>query len=249
MNALLLAGKQVEGPLKDISYYKATIKINGREMIMYVIDVLKKLDFIEKIAVVGDERELSFLKDSVDIIINQGDSLSQNILKGAQVFPEESKLLVLTCDIPMITEEAIRDFAQRAEKLEADFCYPIVKREDNDAKYPGVHRTYVRIKDGTFTGGNIVLVKAGIVKEVINKAEDFLTYRKKPWMLAKIFGLLFVIKFVLGVLTIREVEDKASALFGIKARAVISPYPEIGTDVDKVSDLELAKKVLAGGFR
>ncbi|HHW03563.1 MAG TPA: NTP transferase domain-containing protein [Thermoanaerobacterales bacterium] len=246
MNALILAGKEADGPLKKVSDSKATIKIEGKEMILYVIDALKALDFIQKIAVVGDKAELSFLKERVDMIIEQGNSLTQNILKGAEALPPEEELLVLTCDIPMITPEAIRDFAAKALELEADFCYPIVRREVNDAKYPGVHRTYVRIKDGTFTGGNIVMLKAGTVKKAIDKAEAFLTYRKKPWMLAGILGISFVAKLVLGTLTIKELENKVSGLFGLKARAVISDYPEIGTDVDKESDLELARKVLAG---
>jgi len=238
MNALILAGKQADGPLKQVSQNKAVIKINGKEMIMYVIEALKALDFIQKIAVVGDAAELAFLNDKVDMVVEQADSMSANIVRGAQAFSEDEQLLVLTCDIPMITPEAIRDFVEKAREKESDFSYPIVRREDNDAKYPGVHRTYVRIRDGIFTGGNIVLVKTGIVKKVIDKAEDFLAYRKKPWMLAKILGISFVAKFVMGMLTIKELENRVSGLLGIKARAVISSYPE----------LELAEKVLSGGI-
>lgn len=248
MNALILAGKQADGPLKQVGQNKAAIKINGKEMIMYVIEALKALDFIQKIAVVGDTEELAFLNNKVDMVVEQADSMSGNIIRGVQAFSDDEQLLVLTCDIPMITPEAIRDFVEKAGEEDADFSYPIVRREDNDAKYPGVHRTYVRIKDGTFTGGNIVLVRTGIVKKVIGQAEDFLAYRKKPWMLAKILGISFVIKFVMGILTIKELETRVSGLFGIKARAVISTYPEIGTDVDKQSDLELAEKALSGGI-
>jgi GTP:adenosylcobinamide-phosphate guanylyltransferase len=247
MKALILAGGQGDGPLKEISGNKALIKINGREMIMYVIDALKQLDFIDRISVVGDEAKLSPIRDHVDAITAGGSSLPDNVLKGVELFPDEEDILVLTCDIPMITPEAINDFVEKARRLDAEFCYPIVKKEDNERKYPGVHRTYVRIKDGTFTGGNIFLVKAGVVRKAIHRAEAFLTYRKKPWMLAKILGIAFVVKFVMGTLTISELEEKVSALFGVKARAVISPYPEIGTDVDKASDLELAMKVLSGG--
>lgn len=248
MNALILAGKQADGPLKEVGVSKAVIKINGKEMISYVIEALKALDFVGKIAVVGDAQALAFLKNKVDIIVEQGDSMAENIVRGAEVFPEDEELLVLTCDIPMITPEAIKDFVEKARASRADFSYPIVRKEDNDARYPGVHRTYVRIRDGTFTGGNIVLIKAGTVKKAMDRAKDFLTYRKKPWMLAKILGVSFVVKLLLGMLTIKELENRVSDLFGIKARAVISAYPEIGTDVDKKSDLELAQKVLSGGI-
>ncbi|MDI3481563.1 MAG: hypothetical protein PWQ97_1218 [Tepidanaerobacteraceae bacterium] len=249
MNALILAGGQADGSLEEeMGVSKALIKINGKEMILYVIEALKAVECVDRIAVVGDAQHLAFLKDKVDVIVEQKDSLAENIVSGAEVFSEAEELLVLTCDIPMITPEAIKDFVEKARATGADFNYPIVRKEDNDAKYPGVHRTYVRIRDGVFTGGNIVLIRSGIIKKAMDRAKYFLAYRKKPWMLARILGVSFVLKLLLGILSIKELETRVSDLFGIKARAVISTYPEIGTDVDKKSDLELAQKVLGGGI-
>ncbi|HHY04898.1 MAG TPA: NTP transferase domain-containing protein [Thermoanaerobacterales bacterium] len=247
MKALILAGNKGCDPSSDINENKALIKILGKEMISYVIFALKELDFIDKIAVVGDLKQLDVIKPFVDDIVEQGDSLSANILKGVQLFADDEDVLILTSDIPMITPDAIQDFVKKALRLEADFCYPVVKKEVNERKYPGVKRTYVKIKDGTFTGGNIVLVKAGVAKRLVHKAESFLAYRKKPWKLAGILGISFIFKFLIGNLSIEDLEKRVSDIFGIKARAVISPYPEIGTDVDKQSDLDLAAKVLSQG--
>ena len=68
--------------------------------------------------------------------------------------------------------------------------------------------------------------------------------RKKPWMLARILGLKFILKFLMGTLTIDELQERVEELFGVKARAIISSYPEIATDVDKDSDFELAARAL-----
>lgn len=246
MKAIILAGSQGDSPLKDINRNKALIKIHDKEMVLYVVDALKKLDFIEKVALVGEQDELLPLKDHVDTIIDGSDSMTQNILKGANCFSDEEFVLILTSDIPMITSEAIRDFVEKAQKLDGEFFYPIVEKECNEKKYPGVKRTYVKIKDGTFTGGNIFLVRAGVLKTAIYKAESFLTNRKKPWKLAHMLGISFIIKFLLGSLTIAELEKRVSGIFGAKAQAIKSPYPEIGTDVDKKSDLMFAKTVLGG---
>jgi len=89
------------------------------------------------------------------------------------------------------------------------------------------------------------MVRAGKVKECIRQAEVFMTYRKKPWKLAQVLGLKFILKFLLGTLTIKELEERVGDLFNIKARAIISSYPEIATDVDKDSDLELAARALS----
>lgn len=245
MKALILAGCQKNSPLKDLHENKALIKIHDKEMVLYIVDALKKLDFIDYIAMVGPREQLISLKNQVDLIIDGSDSMIQNILKGADVFPEEEKILVLTSDIPMITPEALEDFVHQAKEQDADFYYPVVHKEQNDKKYPGVKRTYVKIKDGTFTGGNIFIVRAGLVKAAMDQAESFLAYRKKPWKMAKILGISFIIKYLFGILTIAELEKRVSEIFGIKGRAIISPYPEVGTDVDKLSDLQLATRVLS----
>mgnify|MGYP000921590924 FL=1 len=245
MKALILAGTQEDCPLSKVHSNKALIKIHGKEMVKYIIDALKNLDFIDTVAIVGPKQELSPIENQVDLIVDGGPSMTDNILRGAEIFHDEDMLLISTSDIPMITSEAIRDFAEKSLTLDADFCYPIVRKEENEKKYPGVKRTYVKIKDGTFTGGNMVLVKAGTVKSCIKQAEAFMAYRKKPWKLAKILGIIFVIKLLMGTLTIKQLEKRVSDLFGIKARAVISSYPEIGTDVDKDSDLKLAARVLS----
>ncbi|MDD4568621.1 MAG: NTP transferase domain-containing protein [Tepidanaerobacteraceae bacterium] len=244
MKALILAGTQEDSPLSEIHPNKALIKIHDKEMVVYIVEALKNVEFIDTIAVVGSKEELSPIKDRVDIIVDGGTSLTDNIQKGSDIFSDEEMILILTSDIPMITAEAVRDFVEKAITLDAEFCYPVVLKEENEKKYPGVKRTYVKIKDGTFTGGNVILVRAGTVKTCINQAKAFMAYRKKPWKLAKILGISFVFKLLIGTLTIDQLEKRVSALFGIKARAVISPYPEIGTDVDKHSDLELAEKVL-----
>jgi len=245
MKALILAGAEKDKHMTKFNSNKALVKINGKEMISYIIEAFKGLDFIDTIAVVGPKEGLAVIENQVDIIVDSAASLTDNILCGASIFSDDDTLLISTSDIPMITSEAIRDFVEKALSMDGDFYYPIVSKEENEKKYPGTKRTYVKIKDGVFTGGNIVMIKVGKVRQCIKKAEAFMVYRKKPWKLAGILGLKFVIKFLLGTLTIKELEERASELFGIKARAIISTYPEIATDVDKDSDLELAARVLS----
>jgi len=244
MKALILAGRQTDGPLSHINPNKGLINIGKKQMILYVIEAAKAIKEVDEIALVGNKEDLLPLARYVDAVVEEGGSLPQNVLLGAAHFDDDDEVLVLTSDIPMITPEAIQDFAAQSRGLGADFTYPIVRREVNDRKYPGVARTYVKIKDGSFTGGNIFLVKAGAIKTCMPKAQIFLSYRKKPWKMVRVLGISFALKFLLGTLTIAHLEKRVSELFGVKAKAVISEYPEIGTDVDKPSDLDLAISLL-----
>jgi hypothetical protein len=46
------------------------------------------------------------------------------------------------------------------------------------------------------------------------------------------------------MLSLENAEKAVSKMVGVKGTAIVSPYPEIGIDVDKYSDLELARKLL-----
>lgn len=240
MNALILAGSTGDEKLPE----KALIKIKDRYMISYVIDALRGSGKVDKIAVVGDREKLQCI-DGIDILIDQGNSIIENVVKGIEPFKNDRRVLILTCDIPMLTKEAVIDFVEQSESLNADLCYPIVKREDNERKFPDAKRTYAKIKEGTFTGGNIFYINPQIVDACIEAAKQFIAFRKKPWKLGQLLGFKILILFAFGRVTISQLERKVSELFNINAKAVISKYPEIGNDVDRDEDVEMASKYIA----
>jgi hypothetical protein len=84
--------------------------------------------------------------------------------------------------------------------------------------------------------------------EIKDKCKDFtekmLDYRKSPTKMARVLGFGFLLRLALGVLTINAIQRKCEALLGIRGAAIISPYPEIGNDVDRLSDLELIEKYM-----
>ena len=66
MNAIVLAGEK-KGEKVNAIENKALLKINDKYMIDYVLDSLKKVPQIDKIAVIGDEEQLSkAIADKVD---------------------------------------------------------------------------------------------------------------------------------------------------------------------------------------
>jgi 2-phospho-L-lactate guanylyltransferase (CobY/MobA/RfbA family) len=49
---------------------------------------------------------------------------------------------------------------------------------------------------------------------------------------------------VLKNLRLTELEKKVSEMWGLEGAVIICPWPEIGIDVDKPSDLQLARAIL-----
>lgn len=240
LNAIILAGTQSIKKWND-SGNKALFRINGRMMIDYVIDAVKGASDIDRVVIVGPKSELAeHFKDRVDAVIDCSGSIMENIITGAKYLGNDNHILICSSDIPLVTSEAISDFIHKANALNADLCYPIVEKSENDKKYPEIERTYVRIKEGTFTGGNIFYVNPLILDKGFTLAEKLVNNRKKPLKMAKILSFRFLVQLLLGNLTIERIEKRFSKILDIHAKAVISKYPEIGNDVDKPSDVIIA---------
>ena len=202
-------------------------------MIDYVLDCFSNVEKLVGVAVIGPVNQLGGLAGVT--LIPQAGSLIKNVITAAAAFPE-GWLLLSTCDIPLITPEAITDYLSRCQG--ADLYYPLIAREDSERVYPGMERTWVRVTAGEYTGGNILLVKSAGIAKAAHAATAFFDARKSPFRLAKLIGIATLAKFILRRLTIDELEHKVSKILGINCKAVFSPFPEIGADVDKQSDYD-----------
>jgi len=248
--ALILAGglKSELGQKQHFTGEEALIPIADRYMVEYVVDALKGSSYIDEIIIAGPKPQLTkvFGGSSAVKIASKGDTTVQSFRQAFQLVPpEKEEILVVTSDLPLLTTEAVNHFLGTCQDLEGDFFYPIVSREANEGKYPGVERTYVHLKEGLFTGGNLLLLKAQIVDRCLEEAEKLVSLRKKPLSLAAHLGWKLLLFYVLRQLTIADAEKEVSRLLGgVKGVGVVSPYPEIGIDVDKPSDLALVEKVL-----
>lgn len=222
---------------------KALLKIDGKEMVSTVLDVFRQIDGIGRIVLVGPEKELSFLKEEYPVeILPESNSLMGNLALAARFLKTENYLLISSADTPLLSAASVMDFIQRCRPFAYDFYYPIVAKEESEKMFPGEKRTFIILKEGTFTGGNLFIVNPAYIEPLAPIAEKFLEYRKNPIKMASLLGTGFVFSLLMKRLSLSQLEKRASNLMQIKAKAVISPYPEIGFDVDKPSDLEIIRR-------
>ncbi|MGI9952557.1 NTP transferase domain-containing protein [Moorellaceae bacterium AZ2] len=224
---------------------EALVPVAGRPMVAWVLQALRHSGCLGRLVLVGPEELAGLAEEEKVTLVPSGRTAVESALKGAEALPGAEWILLVTADIPMLTPEAVRDFLERCRKIPADLYYPIVTRRDSETAYPGVKRTYVPLKEGTFTGGNMALLRAGALPTCALRGQKLVALRKSPLALGCQIGPFFILKFVLRRLSLAEVERRFSELLGVRGVAVITPYPEIGVDVDKPDDLELARRVLS----
>ncbi len=249
MDAIILAGSANTGKLREVSGVSAEgmIEIHEKLMVQYVLEAILSSEYIDRVVLVGLPEINEHFRDWPEVCLAPaGTTPVKSLINGLKHVDSSRMVLVATDDIPLITTEAVNYFLRQCQGREADLFYPVISREVHEERYPGSVRTYVKLKEGTFTGGNIFLINPKKVPRCAAKVEEFVRLRKKPLELCRLVGFSFLIKFLLRSLSIKEAETRVSALLDITGYAVICPYPEVGLDVDKPGDLEMVKNYLVG---
>ncbi|HHV56112.1 MAG TPA: NTP transferase domain-containing protein [Firmicutes bacterium] len=256
--------------------WEALIPVGARPMVRYVFDALAGLPGLEAVVVVGpgplDPLLASYrfpvrrIEPSEDLVTNlrrglealaAGPVASTGNGAGREAVRDEGRdegaVLVIAGDAVLVTAEVLKQFLDRCAGLvsqeghQYEVFYPIVPREAMERLLPGTRRTYVRLKDGEFTGGNLFLLRPSVVERAGSLLGEMVAWRKKPWRMARVLGVSFLVAMAFGRLRIAAIEKVIARRLGILGRAVILPLAEIGFDVDKPADLELARRRLANG--
>ncbi|MBE3555752.1 MAG: nucleotidyltransferase family protein [Firmicutes bacterium] len=251
VDALILAGTE-ETPLTQLAGVanKALLPIGGKPMIAYVREAIAALPEVQRIAVIGPQQLQQVLDaGQIPLFAEQG-SVIDNFLYGCAQLGTADRVLAVTADIPMLTPQALQDFLHQCAAYEADIYYPIIPKEATEKAYPGVTRTYLKLKDGVFTGGNLFLLRPTTIAANAEAIRHFFELRKHPLRIASQLGWGLFVRVLLsqvwGIVSVRELEEHIGHLFHLQGKAIVSQYPEIGTDVDKSSDWKLVEEILAG---
>jgi GTP:adenosylcobinamide-phosphate guanylyltransferase len=207
-------------------------------MVDYVVAALTGHPRIRQVRVVGPQ---AVVQAGVEYV-PPADHLWDNLERGLDRLPEDAPVLVATADIPLLTTPVVDRFLREAPDREV--VYPVIPRTAAEARFPGVRRTYFRLREGSFTGGNLFLVRPGAIRRARHHAERLFRHRKQPWRLAGDIGLGTLLRFVLRRLSLRDAEITAGRLLAIDGSALVSHDAELGVDVDKPSDLELVTRLL-----
>jgi hypothetical protein len=244
--AVVLAGGQAKPEIVAATGQtnRALIPIDGRPVISYVIEALRQAESIGEAIVVGDlppDPSYTSLPDTQDF--------AGNLFSGLEQAGGSDYTLISTVDIPFITGDVVEDFVTHARATGADIIYPIVHVGACYERFPGVKRTAWPLREGKFTGGNMVLARTEFMLSHRQRIMEAYEARKTPLRLAMMLGLGTVLR-ALGarkinpnLLSVAQLERAAGRLLGGTAKAYVSPYPEIATDIDKPSDLEAIKAV------
>lgn len=224
---------------------RSQVVVGGKTLLRHVVDALQSAGMdggtLGPIAVVGDVPA-----DAAYTTVADAEDFVANVFGGLACFPNAPYVLIATSDLPFLTGAVVGEFArgawERAQSEQADIVWPVVPVALCYARYPGVKRTALRLREGVFTGGNLALVRPGFLLAHHAQIADAYAARKTPLRLAAMLGMGTIGRLVLsqkvhaGLLTIPLLEARVGKLLGGRACAYLSHSPELATDLDRPSD-------------
>ncbi len=227
---------------------KALLELGGRPMVQWVLDALSGAESVRRVAVVGLEPEhAGTLRCDKDwAVLPSRGNMMDNVLAGthwseARGAPP-THILAVSADIPLITA-AMVDWNVRAS-LETDHAmyYSLIPDTVMEQRFPGSRRTFFRLKEGRFTAGDLSLLRRDLLSGEHPAWRKIIAARKSLLQQAALVGLDTLLLVALGWLSLDLGQRRVRERLGVDGRILISPYAELGMDIDKPRQYDMLKR-------
>ncbi|MBI2718853.1 MAG: nucleotidyltransferase family protein [Rhizobiales bacterium] len=245
---ILAAGRGPSDPMASAYGVanKCAIPVAGVAMLARVAGALAQSGVIDRTVISIEDRDIAakILGDEV-ITIASSTSAPASVIAAIETGAASFPLLVTTGDHALLTPEMVRHFCRATENSAADFTVGLATAEVILAAWPQSIRTFFRFADVRVSGCNLFGLKNDKGRRLLARWQYLEAVRKKPWRLVAAFGVLPLLRFVTGTLTLAAATRAMSRQLGLTVDAVLMPFAEAAIDVDKPADKELAEEILA----
>lgn len=222
-------------------------------MLARVVERLRAWPTIERILINIDEPGLvrefpglsALLEKGVVELMQSSDSPSRSVIESLDWADlEKGPVLVTTADHALLDAEMLDVFFRESARLDADLTFGFVSRTIIEARFPEAKRTYLRFRDGAFSGANLFLFRTPTAARAATFWQRVERERKHPWRIARAFGFGTLLLFLARRLDLDAALVRASNVIGARVEAIRLNIAEAAVDVDKIEDLELVRRIL-----
>jgi len=247
--ALVLAGRR-RGAMDPMAAaggvsHKALLPVAGVPMLLRVASALRDSPSVGRIVVCMEaaEETLAGLPGLEGAL--RRDAAGSPARSAAAALEEfGAPLLVTTADHALLTPAMVEHFIA-ATPADVDAAAALARRETVLAGFPDTRRTWLRFRDGAFSGCNLfLLAEAEGAARAVRFWRRIEAERKRPLAMARLLGPSTLLRFAFGRLSLRAALDALERRCGARLAAVEMPFAEAAVDVDKPADLALAEAAL-----
>lgn len=252
IDALVLAGRRSGeiDPLASVDNvpHKALLVAGGKPLIRRVVEALASSKRIASIRIAAPEDVRGVIGAALDGLgdwhfVDAEGSPAKTVLASIEGLAGDRGLLVTTCDHALLSADMIRAFLKEAQA--GDAAAACVDRKVYEVRFPGSRRTFIRLKDLSFSGANLFWFAGARAKGIADFWRRLEAKRKNPAAMAREIGVLTALAYLTGQMTRKGLERTIQRRTKVNVRLVPLPTAEAAIDVDKPEDLALVRNILA----
>lgn len=160
---------------------------------------------------------------------------AENFLRGLRQCDKAGRVVCTTADLPAATGDTLADFVSRCDPA-LEVSYSVSTREQMETVFPAYPRSYVKLREGEFTGGGVTVVRPQPFLERQREFHETFATRKNSYRMALALGL----PMLWGRLTGGVYKSKVETAFSKWARLRCGTAfidPRWALDIDSADDL------------
>jgi CTP:molybdopterin cytidylyltransferase MocA len=247
---ILAAGRQPEDPFAGTFgvSHKCLMPVAGRPMLSWVIAALQDSGRFERISVSIEHTGLlsavprNHAKDLA--FVPSESSAAASVAQAFQRHGLVRPVLVTTGDHPLLTPEMLLYFLDQSAAARCDLAVGLATDETVLAAYPGARRTFIRFGRTRVSGCNLFAFASPASLKALPHWQFVERHRKQPWRLVSSFGVIPLLAYLIGALSLDAAFRQASRRLDVVARPILMPFAEAAVDVDRREDFELVERIL-----
>lgn len=227
---------------------KALIRIDGRTMLGIVVHALLASRDIGRVVILAQQAEMIWESEAAWAgcdervhFVRSGDGIAGSIAALAGTESAPWPVLVTTADNALLTHDRVEAFLNAAD--ETDITIGVGERTIVEAVYPQTKRTWLKFRDGQFSGANLFALMGPACNAALEHWSAVEQDRKKGLKLVASFGPWILLQVLLHRLTFEQALTRAGKALGCTAKYVILDA-EAPIDVDKADDYLLVQRIL-----
>ena len=240
MKAVITAGGRIDGPFAQAAgtSVKALAPVRGTTMLSRTIESLRAVG-ATRIAVIGGSEVRAASAQQVERIVDESPSGAENLLRGLRAWPEDGEpLLFATSDLPYVTADAVGAFLDRTTV--GALAVALAESAAFHARFPGASGFGITLAGERVVNGGVFSLPSGSTERIALVARRFFDARKQPWRMAGFVSPIVLLRFLLGRLSIAQLEAIAARVLQVPANAIRHCAPELAFDCDTDTDYQYA---------
>ena len=240
MKAVVTTGGRVDAAYAELAGtdIKALAPVRGVTMLDRVLDALRGAG-VDRIAVIGGAAVRRACASRVERFIDEGITGIDNVRLALSAWHEDAEpLLYATSDMPYVNSSVITQFVSRGPA--GTIAVALSEHDAFARRFPDGPPFGIELNGERVVNGGVFVLPAGSAPVVVDYAIKMFEARKAPWKMVGMIRPLALVKFVLGRLSVTDVESVARRIVGFPASGVRDCAPELAYDADTAEEYRYA---------